>query len=252
MRIKLSFTAGVALLAVVGLGALPSATVAQDWNWGVTPYIWTPGAGLDVKVNDTELISGRASLSDLVDNVDFVSSLQLEGRKDTWGMIFGVDYMNMGGHQTRPPFDVRTDLKLTIIEGAGVWTPSGKTEGFGILFGARVYNIAQKLDITAPVSFHQNYGTSPTLLDGMLGFRYIGAIGERGSFNIRGDYSGGGTESTLNGLLGFGYAFDDAKKYTILAGYRYMDVQFKEKDQNAEVESELTLDGPYVGFRFGF
>ena len=103
-----------------------------------------------------------------------------------------------------------------------------------------------------PIQVTNNYGTSPTLLDGMLGFRYLRSIGDRASFNLRGDYSAGGTESSMNGLIGFGYAFDDAKKYTLLAGYRYMDIQFKEKDQNAEVESELTLDGPYVGFRFGF
>ncbi len=252
MRIKLSMIAGLALLAVAGLVALPSAAVAQDWNWGVTPYVWLPGAGLDIKVNDSTLVSGRASLSDLADDVDFVAQLHLEGQKDAFGMLFDVNYVNMGGHQTRPPFDVRTDLKLTIIEGAGVWNPSGNAEGFGIIFGARVFNIAQKLDLTAPAGFHENYGTSPTLLDGMIGFRYLASFGERASFNVRGDYSAGGTESSMNGLVGFGYAFDDAKKYTLLAGYRYMDIQFKEKDQNAEVESELTLDGPYVGFRFGF
>ena len=54
MRIKLSMISGLALLAVVGLVALPSAAVAQNWDWGVTPYVWLPGAGLDIKVNDSK------------------------------------------------------------------------------------------------------------------------------------------------------------------------------------------------------
>lgn len=245
----------LALLAFILVAALPATSLAQEWSWGVTPYIWAPGAGLDVDVRDVNLISGRASLKDLADNVDFISSLQVEAHKENFGFLLGVDYMNLGGHKERAPFDVRVDLKQTFVEGAGVWTPGGGDGGFGILFGARVLDIAQKLDLAGPVSAgpaNRHYSTSPTLLDGMLGFRYLASIGERGSFNVRGDYSAGGTESTLNGVAGFGYAFGDAGRYTLLAGYRYMDIQFKEKDRNAEVESELTLDGPYFGFRFAF
>ena len=56
----------------------------------------------------------------------------------------------------------------------------------------------------------------------------------------------------MNGVVGFGYAFDDADKYTLLAGYKYMDTRFDENNGSANVKSELTLDGFYAAFRFGF
>lgn len=258
MKNSLKVLAGLALLAIVGFVALPSPVAAQDWNWGVTPYIWLPGAQLDITVKDDVELGGRTSFNDLADNVKLAAMLHLEGQKDTFGLLFDVGYFDLGSKNSLGSVagiggvSLHTDMKTTIIEGAGVWAPGGKFEGFGLIYGARVWNIQETLDVRAGGTIHGHYTTSPTLLDGMVGFRYLARFGERASFNLRGDYSAGGTDYTMNGVVGFGYAFDDADKYTLLAGYKYMDTRFDENNGSANVKSELTLDGFYAAMRFGF
>lgn len=264
MRNPIRTSGLMALLAVAALLALPSTAAAEDWQWGVTPYTWMPGVGLESKVNDTQVFNSRVSLNDLIDNTDFLAAIHLEGQRGTFGMLFDVSYFNLGSSRNLGRVDgvsggdvfARTDLKETFVEVAGVWAPGGKFEGFGLIYGARIIDYQQRTDLSYPLNsggtVSRTYRLSPTLLDAMVGFRYLARIGQRGSFNLRGDIAGIGTESTYNGLAGFGYAFDDAGKYTLLAGYRYMNMHLKEKDKNAEVETSMAMDGAYLAFRFGF
>jgi hypothetical protein len=249
------------LLAVVGFIALPSTAAAQGWQWSVTPYTWLPGIEAEVEIGDTNIIDSRVSTHDLVSDTKFLAAVHLEGQNGAWGMLFDANYMNIGNSRVVAELpggtvEFKSDLKMNFIEAAGVWAPSGEPTGFGLIFGTRIFDVAQKYDLDVhPVTggtYNRHYSISPTLLDAMVGFRYLSTIGQRGSFNLRADYSAGGTDTTMNGLIGLGYSFDPEGKYTLMGGYRYMYIDLKEKDQNAEVQSKLTLDGPYAAFKFGF
>jgi hypothetical protein len=81
----------------------------------------------------------------------------------------------------------------------------------------------------------------------MIGVRYSGRTSDRWSYRLRGDLSAGGTELTWNAIAGVGYTFGKTGKYTALAGYRYMDMEYKEDDARAEVETHQVLSGAIVG-----
>ena len=201
MKISLRTIGILAALAVAGLVMMPTPVAAQDWNWGVTPYVWLAGAQLDITVKDDVELGGRTAFKDLADNVKLAAMIHLEGQRDTFGLLFDVGYFDIGNKTTVGSIPgigdvaLHTDMKTTIIEGAGVWAPGGNFDGFGLIFGARVWNLQETLDVRGG-TLYGHYATSPTLLDGMVGFRYLARIGERGSFNLRGDYSAGGATTT--------------------------------------------------------
>jgi hypothetical protein len=49
-----------------------------------------------------------------------------------------------------------------------------------------------------------------------------------------------------------GWSFGKNDRTTMLAGYRYMQIELDEADAQADVETELTLSGPIVGISFRF
>jgi hypothetical protein len=95
----------------------------------------------------------------------------------------------------------------------------------------------------------RSFDPSGTVVDGMVGVRWIARFGKGWSTSIRGDVGAGGTEFTWNVNTNLAYAWGKDGRYAITGGYRYMDVEFQEEDS---VESEMTLSGPAIGFRFSF
>ena len=96
-----------------------------------------------------------------------------------------------------------------------------------------------------PRSFHP----SDTVYDGLAGVRWLKRFGRGWSTSLRADISAGGTEFTWNANTTLAYAWGENGRYAVTGGYRHMDVEFKEEDS---VESEMTLSGPALGFRFSF
>jgi len=92
--------------------------------------------------------------------------------------------------------------------------------------------------------------SSPALTDGFIGLRYTGMFSERWGYGIRGDIATGGTEQTLNGIIGFSYHFGKSGRYSLRLGYRYMAMEIEEEENGAKIETDMTMSGVYAGFVF--
>ena len=108
------------------------------------------------------------------------------------------------------------------------------------------------IDVTLPLPPNPTHTqkSSPNLTDGFLGLRYIGQIGNKWNYSIRGDVGTGGTELTLNGQAFFKYQIGQSGRYGLLLGYRYMGMEIKETVQEVEIETDLVYSGPVFGFMF--
>jgi len=247
----------------LGIVALAGAAQAQEWRWSVTPYMWASEVGVDVSINDHEVLEREADLADVLDSLDFMVQVHFEGQKGRHGLLLDLIYNDLGDDDRRfalddPPGEVvvKGDLEMTILEAGGIFNPRGDGTGFAFLYGARVIDLDEEFDARydfGPGSTPgRRYSASTTLLDGLVGARYVGVISDRWSFHIRADASAGGSELTWNAWTGFGYAFGAAKQHAFLAGYRYMEIDFKEKDARAELEIQNKLGGFIAGVKFGF
>lgn len=250
------------LLAAAGLFGGAIAARAEGWEWSVTPYAWGASVGVESKVRDQTWLDTKVALADLIDDVDFMAAVHVEGQRGGLGLLFDANYLNVSGGRTIEGLagvpgdrvETASDLKQTVVEAAATWAPGGEPEGLAFLFGGRAIDFAQTMELAviAGGGTGRTYRLDPTLFDAMAGIRFNGKIGERGSYQLRADASAGGTEATYNGVAGFGYTLGASGRTSLLAGYRYFEVRLKEKDRRAEVETNLSLAGPYLALRYAF
>jgi hypothetical protein len=239
--------------------------VAQDWEWSVTPYAWLTEVGLDASINDEEVLEREADLSDVLDSLDFTLQLHLEGQKDRHGVLFDLYYADLGDDDRRftlpAPAEgtivVKGDLEMTILEAGGLWNPRADGTGFTLLYGARVIDIDEEIDarfdLPGPLPDpSRRYSASTTLVDGMVGARFVAPFADRWSFVLRADVSAGGSELAWNSMIGLGWSFGAGERYTLFGGYRYMEIEFEEEDERAELELQNKLGGFIAGLRFAF
>lgn len=240
---------------------LLSAGEARAWEWTLVPYLWASDVTMDVAVNGNEVIGADVKFSDLVDKLDGAFQFHFEGRQGEAGFFIDLTLISLGDSTTTtgegapvlpPDTKIDTELDLTIFEAAGFIRLSGEERrGFDLIGGLRYIGMDQDVGITLPIPSAPaiEEGTDASFLDGFLGFRYSGPLGEKWSWRIRGDYSFGDTDGTANGLLGLAYNWGNAQKYGLMLGYHYMGIEVEEKTGDGLIETDLTMSGPKLGFR---
>jgi hypothetical protein len=149
------------------------------------------------------------------------------------------------------------DLEMTILEGGGLFNPRGDGTGFTLIYGARVVDLDEEIDVRYDLPGplpdpDRRYSASTTLVDGLVGARWVAPFADRWSFVLRADASAGGTELTWNSMIGLGWSFGAEGRYTIFGGYRYMEIEFEEEDASAELELQNKLGGFITGLRIAF
>jgi hypothetical protein len=249
---------------VAVLGSIPArAAESTEWTWSITPYIWATSVKVDLVLRDSQTIAADVSFGDLVDKLEFAAMLHGEGQRGKFGMLFDVFYADLSDDNQVfpiPPIPggtatVDAGLEMTIIEAAGIYNPRGEVKGFALLFGTRV--IDNDLDVDATFSLGgpgvaRSYESGDTLVDAMLGVRYIGDIAKHWGYQVRGDASALGTELTWSAGAGFSFAWGKEDRFAVSLGYRYMDIDFDTDDTERLSDPEEVLAGPIVGFRFSF
>jgi hypothetical protein len=242
------------------LASADPAGGASEWQWSLVPYLWASDVGVDVVVNERELIGAQADFRDVVDRLDFAGLVHVEGQKGKAGLFFDLAYFDFNDDPrtldlTALPLTatVRGDFEVTLLEAGGIYDPGGEGEGFALLFGTRVLDLDQELDITlSPLPVTTRVGASATLVDALLGFRHVSRFGRAWTLAVRGDASSGGTDLTWNGQVLFGYRFGESERYSFLIGYRHLDVELEDDVETADLKTEMTMSGLITGFRIGF
>jgi hypothetical protein len=247
-------------LVTAALLAMPVAAIADDWNWSVTPYVWAAGITADVAINDQEVLGGEVDFSDLLDDTDGAFMLHVEARRDRIGVFGDLVYTDLG---KEPRFydalgltiEAEADPETTIVDLGGVYYPGGDGAGFGVHYGIRLLDVDQEIDIFAPggvAADRRIVDVSETFLDGLVGLRYTSEFADNWTFAISGDVSTGDTDSTWSAQAVFGYKVGSSDQNQIRFGYRYLAIELEQDDRLAEVETDIAMSGPMVGFTFGF
>ncbi len=255
-------TSIVAAIAAIAVFASPAA--ASDWKWSITPYIWATELNADIAVNDQQVASADVSFGDLLDKTDLALMIHFDGQKESHGLLLDLFYCALsddGGTAPlpTPPGGTATagaEFDLTLFDAAGIYNPRGDGEGVALLYGVRVLDHSTDIDATFDIGpgtvVTRSYDAGDTLVDALVGVRYIGRFSPRFHYNLRADVSGGGTKFTWNAMAGIGYSFGKSDRYALLAGYRYMDIDFDTEQDIPTVNVDVAMSGAIVGFRFSF
>jgi hypothetical protein len=247
----------LSLAVAAATAALSGPASAEEWNWAVTPYVWTTDLGMGLTVADRELVDTEVAFEDLVEKLDGAAMVRVEGKRGEHGIAFDVFNVELvDTHSVELPGATGTDLSLdigvglTILDAAGVYDPRGDGKGFSLVYGARV--IEQRNDLDA-VLHHEGTAaagnsleTTDRFVDGLVGFRYVRELPHNLSYGFAADVSTGGTELTWSAGPALGYTFGDRDQYRVTVGYRRMDIDFETEEP---IEADMSMSGLLIGFR---
>jgi len=243
---SLTFRPVILLLAFA-----PALSSADGTDWLIAPYGWLPDISLDQSSDSSG--GGGISGSDLLSKVESVGMLRFEAARNRWGLTFDYISLSLADQTTLGdllPIDIDSELDLDVIELGGFYRPSGEVAGVNYLMGLRQISVDKVILATPVIGPAQRLETIADVTDVFLGARYAHRIGDRWDFNLRGDYSFGDSEGTLNLLASVGLRV--AGPFGLQLGYRHVVIEFEEDVGGAPETTEISLSGPYLGFVFRF
>ena len=217
-------------------------------------------------VNDHPVLGVDVPLKDLIDKLDAIFMGHVEGRGERFGAFVDTIYLNLADSNVIPigpggPIfgDLVTDTELTLklYELGGVYRIGDDSAGsaaFDVLLGVRLVDVDQNLDLILPGPGETpvNAAISISETDVFLGGRLVGKFNDKWHYEARADFGGGGTAGTFNALAAVGYTFGETGLFSLDLGYRYMTIKLEYNQDGTNIESEITMSGPLLGFIFNF
>jgi hypothetical protein len=213
-------------------GTMPSppVTTSSDDNWhvGVTPYIWFAGLHGTLGVQDHD-IGVHASFGDIFSYLNIGLMGQLEVRKKRVLLVTDFMWMKLSDEKAIPLNDVgfqSVDSKVNqflVTPGVGYRVVDNKKLKIDAIVGLRYWHLGESLEFTP--SLAGGISGSQNWVDALGGARIRIPLFQKALLTIGGDAGGGGASSDyqLAGFLGYKIS----KKCILQAGYRYLDVNYR-------------------------
>jgi len=232
------------------LGASVATPALADggngWDWTVAPYLWGAGISGDTSLPDRNGGDGiTVDAGDVLDALEFGALVRVEGTSDRWRFLGDAAYLGLGRRTDRGLAE--QDFDVTMAELAGSFRPN---EHVDVLFGARYWDTTVKIDFDDPMQPDVKRGRD--WVDPFVGFAVNGPLGDSWRVRFRSDIGGFdvGTELSWNSELLF--AWDATDRFSLVLGYRHLTAKDTWKGRIEDVDIDIALSGPEVGFAFHF
>lgn len=247
-RIGFGLTAAIMVTALLSAPALAAADKGADaWHFDLAPfYLWAASIDGDVGVGPVDQ-KIDASFGDIVDNLDMVVTAHFEARKGGFGMIFNLDYLNLGIEQSTPAGPaVNIDFKTTIAEFDGFYRIQRDVHSFDFLAGVRYTKQDTELSLVrAPVG-----GLDESWWDPIIGARWQWGFAPQWILSTRGDIGGFGVGTDFTWQFAAIVDWQPWKNISLLAGYRALDQEYEEGSGPDRYKWDGLMHGPVLGLNF--
>jgi hypothetical protein len=240
-------TLGIAVLSLISLCPAARAAENEGLDWTVAPYLWAASIGTDLNA-EAPPAGTDSDFSSIIDKIDGVFMLRLEGRGDHFGAFADALFLSLADDNDQRFSHTESDLDVWLVDSAAVWSPGDdRSRGLGLLAGLRYVDVDLRLrvDPTNPAFDTATIGTNKGYSDMLLGARYTWALSERWGLTLRGDGSFGDTEGTWSASAIAQYRTGNGGW---LFGYRYLSAEIRTGDS----KTEITIGGPMIGYGFTF
>lgn len=227
--------------AMATLLATGSALGDEGWSYRVTPYAWAPsmrlatGAFGGLPETDTE--------TDLLEILDFAALVAGEARKDDWGVLFEVNYLDLSKKKSRARGLIETKTEMSgVMAGLAasrrlVETPNARANVFA---GFRYWSLDTMIDLQRL----NDRSWRESFVDPIIGLRgeydlspcwFVSSLAEVGGFGV-GD--GSDLQWELMGRL----AYRHSESTAFAIGYRHLGLHFERGGRAVDA----TLTGPLI------
>jgi hypothetical protein len=256
------------VIVAATLALIAAASEAQEWQFGLTPYIWLPNIEGNGTTEKPPTGDGEPAFEigpvDYLEHLDFVLMLSGEARKGRWGLRADVVYVDFGNERSSVQSVSDPDGVVEIPVNAGTTTAISGLESqasigymlldqpglsLEILGGLRYLDVSFDLDwrFDGPLNSLPQSGSvsqSAQPLDAIVGARGRFGFGRGKWFTpFHLDVGAGDSELTWQLFAGVGYAFSWGD---LLLAYRHLEYDQK----HGELLEGLSLSGPALGASF--
>ena len=222
-----------------------------DWEFNLAPfYLW----GINI---DGDLSVGPATapvdvqFEDVLDSLDAAFIFHFETLyKTQWGFLVDVNYLDLENTMSLPMgISQNVDLSLTLAEFSGFYRLQRAAHNIDFIAGLRYIDMENKISVVG----------GPTLFDGskdwtdpLVGARWMWGFADGWSLIARGDIGGFGVGSDFSwhalGLV----EWQPWKYASFIAGYRALDVDYKDGSGRDYFNIDATIHGPVIGVNFNW
>jgi hypothetical protein len=234
-----------------------AAGTANDnqWHWDLSLPAWAPAIDGTISFSGIPPQHVKASISDIVKNLNFAVIGQVEARRNQFGFGSSLLYMSLEADvptsgpilgQTNP----RANVKALIADGFGFYrlTTSGGepyNQSFAdLLLGARYVGMQAQIKGDAASSSKRTFN----FVDGLAGVRGYAGLGAAWGLRGRVDVATFGSDVTWN--LEGSLAWRASQRWTIDGGYRSLDIDYDKGKGTDRKILNLKIFGPVITFRF--
>jgi hypothetical protein len=235
--------AGCGVLALsMAAGAVHADS--NDMEWIGIAYLWAADIELDARDRTVDI-----AFSDTVENLEMGFQGHVEAQADNFGGFVDVSFMGVGTNEVRQGIRANTDVDMTAMDLAFVWSPEEESfTGIEVYGGLRYIDteIDLVIDPEPPGPPVLQTGVDKSYYDLLVGARYAAPINDSWRLVFSADLSGGDTEGTWS-VGGFGvYRMGQHRFY---AGYRHLEMDLKGRAGETFTE---TFSGPAIAYGFAF
>lgn len=247
-------------LAALLLGASGTAraqdetlTSSDGWQFQLSPYLWAAGLQGDVGTrSNLPTVKVDADFDDIISDTDFALMLAGDARHGRFGVLGDLVYLSLSDSNATPGGlfgGVEADMDTTFLTVAPYYRAiDDRSVALDVFAGGRLWYVDTKIKALAGRLPERSDGESQTWLDPILGVRGQAVLGRGFSITASADAGGFGVGSEFTWQLVGTVDYEIRDWISVRAGYRHLDVDYKEDGFTWDV----ALSGPIVGVTFRF
>ena len=223
----------------------------SDWEFNLAPfYLWGINIDGDLSVGP-RTAPVDVPFDDIFDSLDAAFIFHFETLyKTQWGFLVDVNYLDLENTMSLPMgISQNVDLSLTLAEFSGFYRLQRAAHNIDFIAGLRYIDMENKISVVG----------GPTLFDGskdwtdpLVGARWMWGFADGWSLIARGDIGGFGVGSDFSwhalGLV----EWQPWKYASFIAGYRALDVDYKDGSGRDYFNIDATIHGPVIGVNFNW
>lgn len=228
--------------------------VEEDgWNVALMPYFWFAGLDGDVGFNGNV---GEVDMDfgDIWDTLEFGLMGAAHFQKGKWGFQLDGIWMQLEDDaKLQGPInaDLNAEIEMARIQGLITYElfDNGPTQIY-VKGGAAWFYMSLDFDVKGGRGLGRGIdgSESESFIDPMFAAVLHHDLTERWYIDVRGQIGGFGVESDFIWQVGGFLGYRINERYSIGAGYRHLDIDYRQKD----FVFDASMSGPYVGGKIQF
>lgn len=232
----------------------PSTNVASDWHADFVPYLWFSGLHGNVGAAGY-VVPANVSFSDVFSRLNIGLMGVTDVRRKRIGLLTDLLFISISTNQKTTPvqggaYSGFTVNAKTFFVAPEVYYRLVDKERFSVdaIAGARIWHLDNSISLLPGTLPGAAVGQTQAWADPILGARFRVNLAKGWYANLIGDAGGFGAGSQLTWQVFTGVGKEIKQKYSVLLGYRYLDVDYR----NGGFLYDAHMSGLLAGFGIRF